>query len=338
MFDSTARPTLWLAGWLLALGACATDTAEGGSDGGTSASDGGGAAETRFGVCASPCGSGQICVGNQCVDANDPSALYVLSEVAIPSVQEGTAPGLDLDGLVSDELDSEGCETPDFTSPDGTEGVDNGLAPLLRELLPLLPGIVEGIDPELELDTSRGLASIAGSFLQDGTITVGVVLTPSGDTLEGRLVRLTPVDGLQTEGNGLAAGQRFALAESSTLDARLTGVAPPRNDGTLSFGGLTVDFSLDFSGSELFPADMAWPLQVELEGVGFRAGLLQANPTAEVGLYVRTATVEALAPPDLSDVVGNLLTPDLRGGGRDGECDAISVGAAVTLVPGLLED
>ncbi len=43
------------------------------------------------------------------------------------TIQSGTAYGRDLDGLVSHGSDAETCGTVDFTSPDGTPGVDNEL-------------------------------------------------------------------------------------------------------------------------------------------------------------------------------------------------------------------
>ena len=41
---------------------------------------------------------------------------------------EGIAPGFNLDGRVSDEDDEQSCGIPDYTSPDGEEGIDNQLA------------------------------------------------------------------------------------------------------------------------------------------------------------------------------------------------------------------
>ncbi len=57
--------------------------------------------------------------------------LSVLDTLTLTEADEdGFVAGFDLDGLVSDGSDAESCYQSDFTSPDGTPGVDNQLATL----------------------------------------------------------------------------------------------------------------------------------------------------------------------------------------------------------------
>ena len=51
---------------------------------------------------------------------------------------EGVARGFDLDGVMSEEGDEQGCGHADFVSPEGREGVDNQLAELWATLAPLV--------------------------------------------------------------------------------------------------------------------------------------------------------------------------------------------------------
>lgn len=55
------------------------------------------------------------------------------------------SPGLNLDGLVSDRLDSAGCNRADFMSPDGTTGIDNQFTYLFESIEEVFPNTVEGI-------------------------------------------------------------------------------------------------------------------------------------------------------------------------------------------------
>ncbi len=55
------------------------------------------------------------------------------------------SPGLNLDDLVSDRLDTAGCNRSDFMSPDGTEGIDNQFTYLFEAIEEVFPNTVEGI-------------------------------------------------------------------------------------------------------------------------------------------------------------------------------------------------
>lgn len=58
---------------------------------------------------------------------------------------DGIARGFDLDGILSEDGDEEGCGHGDFVSPEGREGVDNQLAELWATLAPLVGGQVHAL-------------------------------------------------------------------------------------------------------------------------------------------------------------------------------------------------
>ena len=60
------------------------------------------------------------------------SHFYVLNTLDIAGEVMGaanTAPGFNLDGIVSDGSDPEGCNIPDYMSPEGEEGIDRSRRP-----------------------------------------------------------------------------------------------------------------------------------------------------------------------------------------------------------------
>ena len=60
-------------------------------------------------------------------------------------VEDGIAPGFDVDGVITEKGDEESCGHGDFTSPDGEEGIDNQLA-MITPLLDLVGlGAVHGL-------------------------------------------------------------------------------------------------------------------------------------------------------------------------------------------------
>lgn len=59
--------------------------------------------------------------------------------------EDGTVPGFDVDGVVSDEHDELSCHKKDFTSPDGEVGIDNQLAALIPDIEAILGDAVDGL-------------------------------------------------------------------------------------------------------------------------------------------------------------------------------------------------
>ncbi|MEZ4296791.1 MAG: hypothetical protein R3B70_17625 [Polyangiaceae bacterium] len=61
------------------------------------------------------------------------------------SEEDGTAPGFDVDGVVSDGTDDASCFKKDFVSPEGVVGVDNQLAALIPDVEAILGDAVDGL-------------------------------------------------------------------------------------------------------------------------------------------------------------------------------------------------
>ncbi len=89
-----------------------------------------------------------------CTDSGRTEGVVVTYATFARQLDETTAEGLDLDGVVSDGTGEVGCYKPDFTSPEGAKGVDNQLA----TLLPLVEEFVgtENIDALLGAAIENG--------------------------------------------------------------------------------------------------------------------------------------------------------------------------------------
>lgn len=101
--------------------------------------------------------------------AIDQRAAYVVRRIEFGRFVEGetnVTPGFDLDGRVSGPDDETSCYHPDYTSPDGEEGIDNQLA----VLIPALEGIAG--------DAVDGLVQGA---INDGALMI--LFEPRGDAL-----------------------------------------------------------------------------------------------------------------------------------------------------------
>ncbi len=127
----------------------------------------------------------------------------------------GVAAGFDLDGRVSTASDALGCRQVDFTSPDGTPGVDNQLA----RLLPIVDGMTGGA-----LD-----GAIQGA-LNNGQLLVALSIEGADDPTDDPCVTLVVerVGGMPFVGSDMLVdqGQTYDLLReerATRVDATLTG-------------------------------------------------------------------------------------------------------------------
>jgi hypothetical protein len=137
------------------------------------------------------------------------SHFYVLNTLDIAGETMGvanTAPGFNLDGIVSDGSDTEGCNAPDYMSPEGEAGIDNALAGLLP-ILNMFAGDISG--------------TIA-SQINDGSLLVLVEVQHVDDFTNDACVGMNlyvgevPAMGMPTlEGGLIAAGQTFDINPES---------------------------------------------------------------------------------------------------------------------------
>ncbi|GAB4214536.1 MAG: hypothetical protein OHK0013_39310 [Sandaracinaceae bacterium] len=191
--------------------------------------------------------------------------------------------GFDLDGRVSDRSDLGSCRKPDFTSPDGTPGIDNQIA----VLLPIIEMQTGGLrlDDVLQTAIDNGQLLIAFELLgvddpvNDPCVTVRlrpVVGTPllgtDGRVLPGQTFDVAPDGEVSTIEGGrivdgvLAVGPAPVALPVQVLDARFTlhvegaQVRLERNeDGTwrgLLGGGISVEEMIQIARGLNIPSDL----------------------------------------------------------------------------------
>lgn len=228
---------------------------------------------------------------------------------------DGTVDGYDVDGVVSDGSDAEGCAKVDATSSDGTEGIDNQLAVLL---------------PALEA-TGVSLQTLIGARIKEGQIVFVTELDGTYDDCDA--VRFQRGDGevlFGSDGSTLAY-QTLGLYEGATESTSTTcestsecGVRVTGEQLTLEFLFITQEIRIDL---------FEWQGDFEVGDDGTLTGLIGGA----VGLDGVMDIVEglggcgdepirqALEPllPNFADVF-----PD-----EDGQCTGISVAVRIEAVP-----
>lgn len=116
----------------------------------------------------------------------------------------GVAPGMNLDGFVSDSHDGRTCFKPDFTDPDGNPGIDNQLATLV---------------PFIDLAGEGALQGLLQNAIDEGRMLVFFELTEKQDgSLHLEVRRGDDVPLLGTDGR-LLSGQTLALHRNAYLGA-----------------------------------------------------------------------------------------------------------------------
>ncbi len=210
-----------------------------------------------------------------CADSGDVLS-WVFTTLTLTRETEGVSRGFDLDSRVSAADDDQTCGIADFAHPDGTPGIDNGLAPLI----PLMAESETGaLEPALQNEINAGglllLLELAG--VDDPTSDDCVSLRfgqAQGEPLVGGDDRLLPgqtfdwhpdhppqVFDALTLVEGVVDSSPFALdipfpvfdgdLRLALADARLR--AELGDDGRLAgtfAGGVAVPFLLDATNQE----------------------------------------------------------------------------------------
>jgi hypothetical protein len=140
--------------------------------------------------------------GDQAVDECDGSGdklTWVIWELMLTRPQDGISQGFDLDGRVSGDWDDDACNIPDYTRPDGTEGIDNAMALAL---------------PALEATEAGALEPLLNSQINEGSILLMLELSDLDDLVNDDCVTL---DVGQATGMPLVGSDDRLLA-GQTLD------------------------------------------------------------------------------------------------------------------------
>lgn len=141
----------------------------------------------------------------------DDRCLFVGStlSIGVEDPDTGTVPGFDIDGRISDATDDLGCNQEDWTSPDGTPGIDNQLASLAPTLEAALgTDLQETIDGAIADGSIIILMDVKGAdTVDDDSVTMDLALgsLPDGATLE-------------LNGTAIAAGQTFNIDMTYVMD------------------------------------------------------------------------------------------------------------------------
>ena len=258
---------------------------------------------------------------------------YIVGEISIPSMPDGTmpgtTPGFNLDGKVSVEGGAGNCEDfiQDYVNEQGETGVDNQL---VGSLIGLLSGFVTDLDVQATVDEqiSTGALLLAmrvngiNSFENDSSVTLDLFLVdPAG-------CAMSPC---APTGGTVSADQMWAMQAGPAL---ATGLSATIEGGVLSGGPLDLPLSFEASG-------MTINLTIRDARVG---GDISADGLANgnIGGELRIEDIIMLAEmimPGIGDVARGILqeSADLSPSSDPMVCDSISAGIGFSAVPGAVE-
>ena len=190
-----------------------------------------------------PCLAGALIACSPEAEVDRPSHSVVFSQLTFARAEEGVSVGFDLDGEVTANGDPSGCGRADFTSPDGSLGVDNATARLL---------------PFLDSTEAVALEPIIQQEINNGGVLLILELIGLEDPTEDATVDLQLRHGI---GEPLVGTDNFLMPgqtleeDTARVGARALDVA--WQDGVLEASGFEVvvpvevfDFSADFHVQE----------------------------------------------------------------------------------------
>ena len=255
------------------------------------------------------------------LDCGGDDCFFVADDLVIPTEDPpGVVNGFDLDGRVSDDTDAEGCFQPDFTSPDGTMGVDNQLA----TLAPTLEGAL-GSDLDATIAEALGDGSIIILMELDGAETT----EDDSVTLNLYLGELTADDtcAMDAEPMCITAGKTFDI-NGDSVDASgnaLISVPATITGGTLMAEVDTLELNIPF--------DEGTNIELTIRNATVRADV--GSDTLENGLIGGQLNIEELITTVMAvggeDIPVGLVRSTFEtvadlDADADGVCQAVSVG------------
>jgi hypothetical protein len=227
------------------------------------------------------------------------------------------SPGFDLDGVVTDQGDSSGCGIPDYTSPEGVEGVDNAFARLV---------------PALEMTEAAAVEPLIQDAIDSGELLIMIGLSGVDDLRNDSCVDFSLFRGAGTPSMGTDGTMEW----SQTFDVDLE--SPPVQlddvalvDGRLMATPFDTNIPLTVLGHPLdFPVSDGI-MQLDLAADGTMSGLLAGGTSVENLVSVAyTDDVDA----QVSKLVEALVTTnaDLD---RDGDrvCEEMAVTFQIGTIP-----
>ncbi len=249
------------------------------------------------------------------------SRFYVVDTISVPEIMGSTVDGFNLDELVSDESDPQGCFIEDFTAPDGRTGVDNQLA----ELAPILATALM-----TDLSTTIQEAINSGSIVLLAEVT-GVDDIANDDCVTMNLyLGLVPGDGApMVSGGTLTAGQTFDINEVSLMGGNpLISIPNVTIDaGTLQAGPVNLPLMLDIGGTALTLTVRAATLRVDVTDTTISNGTLGGELNIDELIMAVDGIGGDLDPMIVRSTLESVadLQPD-----AGGVCQAVSAGLNLT--------
>lgn len=285
--------------------------------------DDGGGGDTSITVDGGDTGTGDMC------DTGD-TMFYVANVLDVgqsdPTGDPNIVPGFNLDGIVSDGTDAEGCLHMDFTSPppDNEPGVDNQLGPILSAVGSSLD--VSGTIAENIADGSLLIlmeVENVDNTMNDGCVTLNLFL--------GQIPAMgMPVD---ADGDGLIdAGQTIDIDPASLVGGEpLVSVQGQIVNGRLSAGPVDISLNIPITDTTLALNIRSAQVRLSFTGENITAGIiggaLNVDETVTTIVAIDPDTIpEALARSVLNAQAD--LEPDAAGA-----CTAVSVGLTFEGVP-----
>lgn len=247
------------------------------------------------------------------------SQTLVIDSLWFEGADGNIAQGVDIDGRVSDRSDDVTCNQVDFTSPDGTPGIDNQFA----RLLPALETVAGG----------DSVQAVIQRTINSGGVLLALELARLDDLSDDSCVEVT----VSRAAGQPSIGANGLLEEGQTFERDLNIPATfiedaVLSDGTLRAGPFDLELPLVVDGFELL-------IQIEhanvigsFDSYGRFQGII-------AGAIVVPDFVESLneieASADVLRLVGNLLNnlADLAPN-AEGKCEQLSITLGISATTG----
>ena len=250
---------------------------------------------------------------------SDGECFFVADVLTVPGKGEGgVVPGFNIDGRVSDGSDEQSCGHPDFTSPDGTPGIDNQLA----ELKVTLNGFVQPM-------IGKPIDDAITDAIADGTALLLMELTGVDDSNDNDATFSIYLG--DVPGGGSPALESGRLAPDQTFNLKAAAVDESGNprvsvdarveNGRVVAGPLTLPIRFPVDGNQIELNIRNAELRADIEDGSLENGVIGG----ELLLSELLDTAEALGVPRDAVAAALSSSTDLNPDGN-GDCLSLSVG------------
>lgn len=249
--------------------------------------------------------------------AGGATLAFLMSEVVFVGSEDGVSEGFDIDERTSDEYDDLGCEIEDYTSPDGTPGIDNAFAQIL---------------PYLSLTEAVALEPLIADAIQSGQLMLVVELSGVDDEVDDACVDM---DILRGSGTPLVGTDDVVVAGQTVErdpDGPVSGSADvPLVDGAVTARPVDVAVSFQVLDAAIDFELLQGAIRIQINADGTATGLFAGGlDVASLVHFTQGAGIDDGLVATLEVLLGEAadLEPD-----ETGACQQISVTLAFEAVP-----